>query len=69
MSNNNILLEIAEILECPVGTVMSRLFRGRKLLQKNLRDYAAGQGVVRSVEGRSGLTTDLDEYRRRRKVG
>src|SRR5215510_4106433 len=38
--------EIAEILECPVGTVMSRLFRGRKLLQKTLRDYALGQGVV-----------------------
>jgi RNA polymerase sigma-70 factor (ECF subfamily) len=60
--------EIAEILECPVGTVMSRLFRGRKLLQKNLRDYAAGQGVVRAEEPGAG-PTDLDEYRRRRKVG
>src|SRR3954464_11845622 len=39
--------EIAEILECPVGTVMSRLFRGRKLLQKTLREYAEGQGVFR----------------------
>src|ERR1700754_1060593 len=42
--------EIAEILECPVGTVMSRLFRGRKLLQKTLREYAEGQGVFRSEE-------------------
>src|ERR1043165_7573505 len=38
--------EIAEILDCPVGTVMSRLFRGRKLLQKNLLGYAVETGVV-----------------------
>jgi RNA polymerase sigma-70 factor (ECF subfamily) len=38
--------EIAEILDCPVGTVMSRLYRGRKLLQRNLLGYAVEQGVV-----------------------
>jgi RNA polymerase sigma-70 factor (ECF subfamily) len=38
--------EIAEILDCPVGTVMSRLYRGRKLLQKNLLSYAVESGVV-----------------------
>src|SRR5919109_2559358 len=38
--------EIAEILDCPVGTVMSRLYRGRKLLQKNLMAYAVETGVV-----------------------
>src|SRR5438034_5276783 len=38
--------EIAEILDCPVGTVMSRLYRGRKLLQKNLLGYAVETGVV-----------------------
>src|SRR5687768_441600 len=46
--------EIAEILECPVGTVMSRLFRGRKLLQKTLRDYAAGTGVLHGQEDTQG---------------
>jgi RNA polymerase sigma-70 factor, ECF subfamily len=33
--------EIADIMECPAGTVMSRLYRGRKMLQKQLADYAA----------------------------
>src|SRR5262245_58025652 len=36
--------EIADIMDCPVGTVMSRLHRGRRLLQKSLRDYAVKQG-------------------------
>ncbi len=61
--------EIAEILECPVGTVMSRLFRGRKLLQKTLREYALGQGVGTSSEEAVGAPTDLNEYRSRKKVG
>jgi RNA polymerase sigma-70 factor (ECF subfamily) len=34
------------VLDCPVGTVMSRLYRGRKLLQKNLLGYAVESGVV-----------------------
>jgi RNA polymerase sigma-70 factor (ECF subfamily) len=38
--------EIAEILDCPVGTVMSRLYRGRKLLQKSLLGYALESGIV-----------------------
>ena len=59
--------EIAEILECPVGTVMSRLFRGRKLLQKTLRDYAQGSGVLPADEAREEATpVQLDEYRRRK---
>jgi RNA polymerase sigma-70 factor (ECF subfamily) len=60
--------EIAEILECPVGTVMSRLFRGRKLLQKNLREYALGQGIF-PAEDQPSLPTDLNAYRARKKVG
>lgn len=31
--------EIAEIMGCPLGTVMSRLSRGRNLLKRSLRDY------------------------------
>lgn len=38
--------EIAEILECPVGTVRSRLHRGRKYLQKALWDVAVNRGIV-----------------------
>jgi len=36
--------EIADIMKTPVGTVMSRLHRGRKLLREKLRDYAAERG-------------------------
>lgn len=39
--------EIADIMECPAGTVMSRLFRGRKMLQKLLYSYALEQGIVK----------------------
>jgi len=42
--------EIAEILDCPVGTVMSRLYRGRKLLQKNLLEYAVASGVLQGKQ-------------------
>jgi RNA polymerase sigma-70 factor (ECF subfamily) len=40
--------EIADIMDCPVGTVMSRLHRGRRLLQKSLREYAIEQGIVKA---------------------
>jgi RNA polymerase sigma-70 factor (ECF subfamily) len=38
--------EIAEIMGTPIGTVMSRLHRGRKALQKKLWSYAAERGMV-----------------------
>jgi RNA polymerase sigma-70 factor (ECF subfamily) len=38
--------EIAEILEIPLGTVMSRLHRGRKSMQKMLYEYAKERGLI-----------------------
>jgi RNA polymerase sigma-70 factor, ECF subfamily len=38
--------EIAEILDIPIGTVMSRLHRGRKAMQKQLWDFATQRGLV-----------------------
>lgn len=40
--------EIAEILGIPEGTVKSRLFRGRRILQKKLVDYAVEMGYVKA---------------------
>jgi RNA polymerase sigma-70 factor, ECF subfamily len=62
--------EIAEILDCPVGTVMSRLYRGRKLLQKNLLSYAVEQGVLQApvaMELGSEAETEAEilEFKRR----
>ncbi len=38
--------EIAEVMKCPLGTVMSRLYRGRKLLREQLFDYAKNRRLV-----------------------
>jgi len=66
--------EIAEIMQCPVGTVMSRLFRGRKLLATALREFARNEGYVRDVRDGTPVPApansdqpetmiDLDKYR------
>jgi RNA polymerase sigma-70 factor (ECF subfamily) len=39
--------EIAVILDCPIGTVMSRLHRGRRLLQRALLTYAQKLGYLK----------------------
>ena len=65
--------EIAEIMECPVGTVMSRLFRGRKLLAAALREFAVAEGYVKKSDDTKATDTkaaetkattiDLEKYR------
>ena len=44
--------EIAEILDIPIGTVMSRLHRGRKALQRQLYEFAKSRHLT-SVDGAS----------------
>jgi len=46
--------EISDIMDVPIGTVMSRLHRGRKALQKALWEFASERGLI-------GLPEDSDE--------
>ena len=43
--------EIASIMDAPVGTVMSRLHRGRRMLREKLREYAAERGIYERSAG------------------
>ena len=43
--------EIAEILDIPIGTVMSRLHRGRRALQKRLYEFGRQRGLVAEPQG------------------
>lgn len=63
--------EVADILQCPMGTVMSRLYRGRKILRDMLWEFALQQGYVtsesvqRKQQPKPGNAVDIDRFRRK----
>lgn len=60
--------EIADIVGCPIGTVMSRLHRARKHMQGRLVDQAIEMGIVDPSKDAGGDPVSLDAYRRAREI-
>jgi RNA polymerase sigma-70 factor (ECF subfamily) len=64
--------EIAETLSVPIGTVMSRLHRARKMLQKSLVQQAVQMGIVspsaleEGADDASAQPLDLNAFRQRK---
>jgi len=62
--------EIADVVGCPIGTVMSRLHRGRRLLQGRLIEQARMLGLVPEAvekdETKETEPLELEAYRKRR---
>ncbi len=50
--------EIAEILEVPIGTVMSRIHRGRKALEKQLHEYAEERNLLPDDDDSASADSD-----------
>jgi len=73
--------EIAQSMNCPIGTVMSRLHRGRRWLRAQLLEHARALGLSGDEEATSALTgsapssaplaqapVELEQYRRTRRA-
>jgi RNA polymerase sigma-70 factor (ECF subfamily) len=60
--------EIADIVGCPIGTVMSRLHRARKHMQTRLVEQAIEMGIVDPSKEVGADTVSLDAYRRAREI-
>ena len=56
--------EISDIMNTPMGTVMSRLHRGRKMLRDMLADYAAERGFKGAVESQDTAASTQQENRK-----
>jgi RNA polymerase sigma-70 factor (ECF subfamily) len=63
--------EIADIMECPAGTVMSRLYRGRKMLQKQLSEYAVQteSEIEPTTKQATATLVDFVSFRRKKQEG
>ncbi len=56
--------EIASVMDCPIGTVMSRIYRGRKQLHKLLHAHASEMGLV-EPKSTAANPVSLSAYRKR----
>jgi RNA polymerase sigma-70 factor (ECF subfamily) len=55
--------EIADVMGCPIGTVMSRLHRGRAILQQLLRAHAVALGIIEDDDELAPLAAERNETR------
>lgn len=60
--------DIAEAVDVPVGTVMSRLYRGRRLLEQKLAGVAVERGIIKpgALTAEQQEVLDLQAFRRRK---